>query len=114
MKKFFRNLNEIFYEFVIFFCDHWGKILVWGLVLAFFIALANVEQATFTHEFKEGDVACMVITGDRVQVIESNRHKEKVAVRIAITSSTNSDGVVTTAREYDWMRIYDYELENCK
>lgn len=102
-------------------CSHLWKfrvLVIFLCLVAFFIYVVidrNQNRLVYEHIYEVGDVACMQITDQKVQVLEAHKHRKKVEVRMStIEVSTSKAGVETIETGYANMRVYEYELKQCK
>lgn len=95
--------------------EYWKSTLAWSFIIIMFIsAVVSCEPTPrYTHAFNDGDVACMVLTGDRVQIVDHMAYDSRIKVRIAEVNTIAVEGVTVSSREYEKMWVEEYEVKEC-
>ena len=89
-----------------FLKEYMGPLIGAALFIGFIVMIASIKPTVIVHEYHEGDILCMKITNEKVQVIESSRHYAKVLIRFQTK--------VDHKQKYDTMYVEEYELGECQ
>ena len=86
--------------------EYMGPIIGSLIFIGFIVMLASIKPTVIVHKYHEGDILCMKITNEKVQVIESSRHYGKVEIRFQTKTESK--------KKYGTMYVEEYELGECR